>query len=94
MMIFKNSRWGAFMSILYGPVLAHDFRCLSMAVVSWYRHFGVKASEQSSQVLCSAAIGLFNNGRTEIEDLAEGLIEMFPVPDLLKVNAPTSSSTH
>ncbi|ANK95227.1 MULTISPECIES: hypothetical protein [Rhizobium] len=56
--------------------------------------FGVSVSEHDSQILCSAAIQLFNDGKTDVDDLAAGLIEMFPAPDLLKINAPASQSIH
>ncbi|MBB3350284.1 hypothetical protein HJB80_05385 [Rhizobium lentis] len=82
------------MSIFYRPILPQDFRCLSKAVMSWYRHFGVSVSEHDSQILCSAAIQLFNEGKTDVDELAAGLIEMFPAPDLLKINAATSHSIH
>lgn len=82
------------MTIFYRPIRPQDFRSLSEAVMTWYRHFGVAVSEHDSQILCSAAIQLFNDGKTDVEDLAAGLIEMFPAPDLLKMNAPTSQSIH
>ena len=82
------------MTIFYRPILPQDFKCLSKAVMSWYRHFGVAVSEHDSQILCSAAIQLFNDGKTDVDDLASGVIEMFPAPDLLKINAPTSQSVH
>ncbi|WP_246826391.1 hypothetical protein [Rhizobium binae] len=50
--------------------------------------FRVSVSEHDSQ-MCSAAIQLFNDGKTNVDDLVAGLIEMFPAPDLLKSNAPT-----
>lgn len=84
----------ALMTIFYRPIQPRDFRCLSLAVMSWYRHFGIKVGEHDSHILCSAAIQLFNDGRTDVEDLTAGLLEMFPVPDLLKINAPTSQSIH
>ncbi|WP_167376998.1 hypothetical protein [Rhizobium aegyptiacum] len=90
----ERQSWRAFMAIFYRPILPQDFKCLSKAVMSWYRHFGVAVSEHDSQILCSAAIQLFNDGKTDVDDLASGLIEMFPAPDLLKINAPTSQSIH
>ncbi|WP_434730226.1 hypothetical protein [Rhizobium binae] len=42
--------------------------------------FRVSVSEHDSQILCSAAIQLFNDGKTNVDDLVAGLIEMFPAP--------------
>jgi hypothetical protein len=80
--------------MLCRPMYPQDFKVLSMAVQSWYRHFEVKACHYNTERLCIAAIALFNDGRTGVEEIASGLIEMFPAPYLLKIDARTSMAVH
>jgi hypothetical protein len=73
---------------------SEDFEEVTVAINGWYRHFGLSASEHDTSILCSAALELFNHGRMTADDLSAGLLELFPVAELLKQNAPSSKSTH
>ena len=75
-------------------VKATDFEALSAAVDGWYRNFGIIAGGHDMNILCSAALDLFNHGVTRSEDLKTGLLELFPNVELVKQNAATSRSVH
>ncbi|MBB5261773.1 hypothetical protein [Rhizobium leguminosarum] len=71
-----------------------DVNVLSEAVRTWYRHNHATPTEQSTQLLCSAAVDLYNQGHRTREELVTLLIMKFASPDSLKVNAPSSTSHH
>lgn len=71
-----------------------DMAMMSSSVQSWYKHFDIKPNERASEVLCSAAIDLFNEGHLTHDDLVEELIARYPGPEAVLVNSPTSASTH
>jgi hypothetical protein len=78
----------------YRAMHPQDFQALSDAIQCWYEHFGIPATDQDTSVLCSAALDLFNDGRTDARDLAAGLLEIFPDPVLMKQNARSSQAVH
>jgi hypothetical protein len=78
----------------YRAMRPQDFRALSDAIQCWYNHFGIPATDRDTSVLCSAALNLFSDGRTDARDLAAGLLEMFPDPVLMKQNARSSQAVH
>jgi hypothetical protein len=78
----------------YRAMHPQDFQALSDAIQRWYEHFGILATDQDTSVLCSAALDLFNGGRTDARDLAAGLLEIFPGPVLMKQNARSSQAVH
>ncbi|WP_156392892.1 hypothetical protein [Rhizobium sp. Root1220] len=47
-----------------------DFRAMCEAAQNWYRFYEVPRHELSSQVLCNAAINLYNEGYRSVDDLA------------------------
>ncbi|KQV18240.1 hypothetical protein ASC97_29690 [Rhizobium sp. Root1203] len=71
-----------------------DFRTMSEAVQHWYRFYEVPPNDQSSQVLCTAAISLYNEGYRSVDDIATALIGTYVGIWSTKVNAPTSSAIH
>jgi hypothetical protein len=71
-----------------------DVNVLSDAVRTWYRHNHATPTELSTQLLCSAAVDLYNQGHRTREELVTLLIMKFDSPDSLKVNAPSSTSHH
>ncbi|MBY3074801.1 hypothetical protein HFO63_32705 [Rhizobium laguerreae] len=71
-----------------------DVNVLSDAVRTWCRHNHAAPTEQSMQLLCSAAVDLYNQGHRTREELVTLLITRFDSPDSLKVNAPSSTSHH
>jgi hypothetical protein len=71
-----------------------DFRAMSEAVQNWYRFYEVPPDEQSSQVLCTAAIELYNQGYRSAGDIATALIGTYIGIWSTKVNAPASSAIH
>ncbi|EJC71248.1 hypothetical protein [Rhizobium leguminosarum] len=71
-----------------------DVNVLSDAIRTWYRHHHATPTEQSTQLLCSAAVDLYNQGHRTREELITLLIMKFDSPDSLKVNAPSSTSHH
>jgi hypothetical protein len=71
-----------------------DFRAMSEAVQNWYRFYEVPPNEQSSQVLCTAAINLYNEGYRSADDIATALIGTYVGVWSTKVNAPASSAIH
>jgi hypothetical protein len=71
-----------------------DVNVLSEAVRTWYRHHHATPTEQSTQLLCSAAVDLYNQGHRTREELVTLLIIKFDSPDSLEVNAPSSTSHH
>jgi hypothetical protein len=71
-----------------------DFREITAAIQCWYRHVGIAESDHNTNMLCSAALELFNDGRTKAEDLSAGLLELFPTAELVKQNAKSSRSIH
>ncbi|NKQ87432.1 hypothetical protein [Rhizobium ruizarguesonis] len=71
-----------------------DVSVLSEAVRTWYRHNHATPTEQSTQLLCSAAVDLYNQGHRTREELVTLLIIKFDSPDSLEVKAPSSTSHH
>ncbi|MBY5572198.1 hypothetical protein HFO55_34435 [Rhizobium leguminosarum] len=71
-----------------------DVNVLSDAVQTWYRHNHAAPTEQSMQLLCSAAVDLYNEGHRTREELVTLLIVKFDNLHSLAVNAPTSTSHH
>ncbi len=71
-----------------------DFRAMSEAVQIWYRFYEVPPNERSSQVLCEAAISLYNEGYRSVDEIATALIGTYIGLWSTKVNAPTSSAIH
>ncbi|MEH7909887.1 hypothetical protein V7798_21515 [Rhizobium laguerreae] len=71
-----------------------DVNMLSDAVQIWHRHNHATPTERSTQMLCSAAVDLFNQGHKTREELITLLIMKFDSPDSLKGNAQSSASHH
>jgi hypothetical protein len=71
-----------------------DVNVLSDAVQTWYRHNHAAPTEQSMQLLCSAAVDLYNEGHRTREELVTLLIMKFDSPLSLKINAATSTAHH
>jgi hypothetical protein len=71
-----------------------DFQTLSDAIQCWYKHFGIHPTDRDTSVLCSAALDLFNDGKTDAQDLVAGLLKIYPDPVLMKQNAFTSQAIH
>jgi hypothetical protein len=67
---------------------------MSEAVRNWYRFYEVPPNKQSSQVLCTAAINLYNEGYRSVDDIATVLIGTYVGIWSTKVNAPTSATIH
>lgn len=55
-----------------------DFMMLSQSVQSWYGFYNLEPTQQTSEVICSAAITLFNRGHQCHEDVTRILIARFP----------------
>jgi len=60
------------------PIDDVDFKMLSQSVQAWYRYYDRKPDPETSQVLCSAAIMLFNGGHQLRDEVAAILIARFP----------------
>ncbi|MBY3314486.1 hypothetical protein [Rhizobium laguerreae] len=71
-----------------------DVDVLSDAVRTWYRYNHAAPTEQSMQLLCSAAVDLYNQGHRTSEELVTLLIVKFDSLHSLKVNSPSSASHH
>ncbi|MEH7840132.1 hypothetical protein V7796_31880 [Rhizobium laguerreae] len=71
-----------------------DVNVLSDAVRTWYRYNHAAPTEQSMQLLCSAAVDLYNQGHRTREELVTLLIVKFDSLHSLQVNAPSSTSHH
>lgn len=67
---------------------------LSSAVQRWYHYYAVAHDDRTSDVLCRAAIVLFEDGHRSEDEIATLLIASYVGADSIKVNAPTSSSEH
>lgn len=76
------------------PIRDADFKILSRAVQAWYRHYGASVNDTRTQVLCSAAIDLYNDGHRTIEEIASRLIDTYNGPDTTRINAATSIAIH
>ncbi len=76
------------------PIREADFNMLSRAVQAWYRHYGVLANDKCTQVLCSAAIDLYNDGHRTTEEIASLLIDTYNGPDTTTINTATSMAIH
>ncbi|WP_018858705.1 hypothetical protein [Rhizobium sp. 42MFCr.1] len=74
--------------------LEPDFRTMSEAVQAWHRHYGIIPNEQSTSVLCLAAIELYNEGYRSLDEIAAMLISTYVGQDATRVNAPTSAAVH
>ncbi|EPE96256.1 hypothetical protein RGCCGE502_21265 [Rhizobium grahamii CCGE 502] len=75
-------------------MLEADLAVLSLSVQLWYRHFKAEPDEKTSEVICSAAIDLFNQGHRTQEELTRILIARFPGVFGSIANAPTSIAVH
>ncbi|WP_312862106.1 hypothetical protein [Rhizobium sp. P32RR-XVIII] len=51
-------------------------------------------NDTRTQVLCSAAIDLYNDGHRTIEEIASRLIDTYNGPDTTRINAATSMAIH
>jgi divalent metal cation (Fe/Co/Zn/Cd) transporter len=71
-----------------------DFRTMSEAVQAWHRHYGIIPNEQSTSVLCLAAIELYNEGYRSLDEIAAMLISTYVGQEATRVNAPTSAAVH
>ncbi|NLS08287.1 hypothetical protein HGP14_34440 [Rhizobium sp. P32RR-XVIII] len=71
-----------------------DFKILSQAVQGWYRHYGVPFNDESTEVLCSAAIDLYNGGHKTVGEITPRLIQAYHGLMSMKVNSPTSIAIH
>jgi len=74
--------------------LEPDFRTMSEAVQAWHRHYGIIPNEQSTSVLCLAAIELYNEGYRSLDEIAAMLISTYVGQEATRVNAPTSAAVH
>jgi hypothetical protein len=71
-----------------------DVDVLSDAIRICSRHNRTTPAEQSMQLLCSAAVDLYNEGHRTRQELVTLLIMKFDSLHALQVNAPTSTSHH
>lgn len=71
-----------------------EFRLMSEAVQAWYRFYEVSPDDRASQVLCNAAIDLYNDGYRTVDDIATVLIGTYVGIWSTKINAATSTSVH
>jgi hypothetical protein len=70
------------------------FRMMSEAVQAWYRFYEVRPDDRCSNVLCQAAIDLYQGGLRTVDDIATTLIGSYVGVYATRVNAPTSLSVH
>ncbi|AGS21427.1 hypothetical protein [Rhizobium etli] len=56
-----------------------EWAVLSLSVQSWFRHYKAKPDDKTSEIICSAAIDLFNRGHRTQEELTSILIARFPL---------------
>jgi len=80
--------------MLVTSILEADLAVLSLSVQSWYRHYKAKPDDRTSEVICSAAVDLFNRGHRTQEELTGMLIARFPGVPVAHVNPPTSVAVH
>ncbi len=80
--------------MLVTSILDADLDVLSLSVQSWYRHCKARPDDRTSQIICSAAVDLFNRGHRTQEELTSMLIARFPGTPIRSVNAPTSAAVH
>jgi len=80
--------------MLVSSILEADLAVLSLSVQSWYRHYRAKPDDSTSEVICSAAVDLFNRGHRTQEELTRILIARFPGAPVTYVNAPTAGALH
>ncbi|WP_087005160.1 hypothetical protein [Rhizobium sullae] len=71
-----------------------DLKVILKAVKTCGRHYHLTLNEEASQLLCSTALDLFNQGHRTQEELSSLLITKFSGTNSLRINAPTSSSSH
>lgn len=71
-----------------------EFRMMSEAVHAWHRFYKVSVDDQASEVLCNAAVDLYNQGYQTAGDIATVLIETYVGIPSTKINAPASASVH
>ena len=73
--------------MLLKPINESEFKMLSQAVQAWYRYYDIRPDPETSQVLCSAAITLFNAGHRSREDVTGHLITRFPAEAFIERTA-------
>ena len=78
----------------YAVRRGRDICMLSRAVQAWFRHYGATVGDESTQVLCSAAVDLYNNGHKTAEEIASVLIDAYRGLEATRINAPTSAAIH
>ncbi len=64
--------------MLLKPIDDSEFKMLSQSVQAWYRYYDIRPDPETSQVLCSAAITVFNAGHKSREEVTRLLIARFP----------------
>ena len=80
--------------MLVSSILEADLAVLSLSVQSWYRHYRAKPDDRTSEVICSAAVDLFNRGHRTQEELTGMLIARFPLASVDIFIAPASPVVH
>ena len=71
-----------------------EMAMLSQSVQGWYKHYKAVPDEWGCELLCSAAIDLFNEGHETQEELTSLLIARYPGPAAMIIHARSSSAHH
>lgn len=69
-------------------------RILAQAVQQWYVFYEVAPDQRASSVLSSAALHLFHDGYSTVEDIATALMGRYVGIWSTRVNARASESVH
>ena len=80
--------------MLVTSILETELAVLSLSVQSWYRHYKAKPDDKRSEMICSAALDLFNRGHRTQEELTGMLIARFPLASVDIFIAPASPVVH
>ena len=80
--------------MLVASILETELAVLSLSVQSWYRHYKAKPNDRTSEMICSAALDLFNRGHRTQEELTRILITRFPLATVDIFVDPASPVVH
>jgi len=67
---------------------------VSEAVRNWFEYYDVTPDDSATEILCAAAIDLYNRGVVTAQAIASALIETFVGRMAVHCNAPTSIAIH
>ncbi len=69
-------------------------KLISKAVRNWFDYYDMTPDDPSAEILCAAAIDLYNGGLVTVDAITSSLIGTYVGQIGIQSNAPTSIAIH